>query len=490
MTNIMKYINLGEGKWRQEWISKQDLIEYLRCEFRVYLWLSKGIPIEELKETILLQRLIEKGMKYEADVVQDIQPLEIQTKESIEPLKKESRIIQVPKIFRNHDLGIQGIPDLINTENGEFLPIEIKSHKEVYDTDELELAFYWLLLNPLRSKRATPRGYIVLNNDEIVEVKITKNHLQKVEDLLVDIRYLKNRGSQPRLTQECKLCKIEKECREEVINSGGLTAIYNISYTREQQFHEIGIKNMSDLMKIDEEQINSKLISRFRNTPGVAELFRMKCHASSIGDRKPVLFGNEDELNKLVLSSLLILDLEYDPEGIIWLIGLCIKDSSGVRYKQYFAENGKLEEEEKLLDSLVNIKNKYTNHLLITYSGASADLPQLEKSCKRHKIYPRIYNMIVKNHIDLYQLLIHNLRFPIASMGLPDMEEYLNLQRKSYITSGLEALMLYDRYLRTKSENTKKELRNELCTYNKDDIASTLSIIKSIPQFLTEAIRV
>lgn len=486
----MKYINLGKGKWRKQWISKQDLIEYLRCEFRVYLCLSKGIPIEELKETILLQRLIEKGMNYEADVVQDILPLEIQKKESMEPLKKESRIIQVPKMFRNHDLGIQGIPDLINTENGEFLPIEIKSHKEVYDTDELELAFYWLLLSPLRSKKSKPRGYIVLNNDQIVEVKMTKDHLLAVEDLLDDIRDLKNRGSRPRITQECKLCKIEKECREEVINSGGLTAIYNISYIREQQFHEIGIQNMSDLMKIDESQINCKLVSKFGNTPGVAELSRMKCHASSIGYRKPILLGNEDELNRLVMSPILILDLEYDPEGIIWLIGLCIKDSSGVRYKQYFAENAKFEDEKKLLDSLANIRNKYIDHLFITYSGASADLPQLEKSCRRHRIYPRIYNLIAKNHIDLYQRLIHNLRFPIASMGLRDMEEYLNLPRKSDIKSGLEALMFYDTYLRTKNENKKKELRNELCTYNKDDIASTLSIIKSIPQFLTEAIRV
>lgn len=70
------------------------------------------------------------------------------------------------------------------------------------------------------------------------------------------------------------------------------------------------------------------------------------------------------------------------------------------------------------------------------------------------------------------------------------MEEYLNIERKSAITGGLEALMLYDRYLRTKKENVKKELRNELCTYNKDDVASTLSIIKNIPQFLTESIGV
>jgi len=485
----MKYIDLGKGKWHSEWVSKQDLVEYLRCQFRVYLSLSKGIPIEELKETVLLQRLMEKGLQHEAGVVQEIRPLEVQTRESIEPLKKESITIQVPTLFRNHDLGIQGIPDLINTENGQFLPIEIKSHKEVYDTDEVELAFYWLLLEPLRTKRTTPRGYIVLNSDETVEVKITRDRLEEVEDLLDDIRDLKNRGCRPRLTQECKLCKIERECREEVINSGGLTAIYNISYRREQQFREIGVRNMSDLMGIDEEQTNSELVSRFGNTPGVAELFRMKCHASSIGHRKPVLFGDEDELSRLVSSPMLILDLEYDPEGIIWLIGLCIKDSGGVSYKQYFAEGGKLEDERKLLDSLASVRKKYPRHLLVTYCGTSADLPQLENSCVRHRTFPRMYNTLASNHTDLYRALTHNLRFPMASMALSDMEEYLNLPRKSYIASGLEALMLYERYLRTRNENTKRELRNELCTYNKDDVASTLSIVKSIPLFLRDAIR-
>lgn len=486
----MNYINLGKGKWHGEWLSKQDLIEYLRCEYRVYLSRSKGIPISEMKETILLQRLLEKGLEYEDGVVQNIQPIKVQNRESIEPLRKESMVIQVRQIFRNHDLGIQGIPDLINTEKGKFLPIEIKDHKEVYPTDELELAFYWLLLNPLRNKHAKARGYIVLNNDEIVEINITDDHLLEVEDLLDDIRDLDNRGSQPRLTQECKLCKIEKECREVVINSGGLTAIYNVSYGREHQFHEIGIKNMSDLMQIDEESTNNKLVSHFGNTPGTAELFRMKCHAHSIGNRKPVLFGKEDIFTALLSLPLLILDLEYDSESLIWLVGLCIKTNGKINYKQFFAEKANLDEERKLLDSLENIKRKYPEHLLVTYSGNSADLPQLKKASKRHEIYPHIYDLITKNHIDLYQLLTSNFRFPIASMRLSDMEEYLNIKRKSRIGSGLEALIIYNSYLRTNKDNKKKELRGALCEYNKDDVVSVLSIIENIPKLLRESVRI
>ena len=85
----MNYINLGDRKWRGKWISKQDLVEYLRCKYRGYLSLSKGITISDMKETVLMQELLNRGLEYESKVVRDIQPQEAHTKESIEPLGRE-----------------------------------------------------------------------------------------------------------------------------------------------------------------------------------------------------------------------------------------------------------------------------------------------------------------------------------------------------------------------------------------------------------------
>lgn len=101
-----EYINLGTGRWRGRWISKQDLVEYLRCKYRVFLSFLTGIPILDMKETALLQLMLEKGLEFESGVVQDVKPREVQSKEAIEPLAKESLIIQSPRIFRNHELGM------------------------------------------------------------------------------------------------------------------------------------------------------------------------------------------------------------------------------------------------------------------------------------------------------------------------------------------------------------------------------------------------
>lgn len=478
------YINLGEGKWRGRWISKQYLVEYIRCEYRVYLSFTKDIPISEMKETYLLQNILVKGLELESEVVQNIKPIEIETKESIEPLKKQSLIIQVPKIFRNHDLGIQGIPDLIDTHNGGFIPIEIKDHKEVTYTDELELAFYWLLLNPLRKKRVKPRGYIVLSNDEVAEVKITDDHFLDVESILDELRKLIKTGAKPSLSQECKLCKMAKDCRQEVVQSGGLTIIYNISYRREKQFQAIGVHNISELMRVDEDWLNSELIYRFGNTPGFKEIFRMKCHAFSLSSSKPVFYGDENVFKSLLSSPLLVLDLEYDPVSFIWLIGLCIKTGNRKTYKQYFAEKANRVEEKRLLGSLLEIKLKFPDYLLVTYGGIWADIPQLEKACIRNNFPDDFISKITENHLDLYYLLQNNFRFPMPSLGLDDIEEYLDIEKNCRISNGLEALAEYNRFLRTKDN----ELKQELLDYNKGDIISTLSIINKVPKLIADSL--
>lgn len=483
---VGKYIDLGTGKWRRKWISKQDLVEYLRCKYRVFLSFSTGIPIPDMKETALLQLMLEKGLEFESGVVQDLQPQEVHTKEAIEPLVKKSLIVQSPKIFRNHELGIQGIPDLINTDKGKFIPIEIKNHKEVTDTDELELAFYWLLLDPLRKKKNKPKGYIILNTAEVVEVNLKKEHLWDVEFYLDDLRKLLKTEVEPVLSYECKQCKLSKDCRKKVVTSGGLSSIYNISYAREKQFKDIGIGNISKLMRVDEEEVNSKLIAQFGNTPGVDEIFRMKCHAFSISSGKPFFFGDKQQARNIASSPFLVLDLEYDVEHLIWLVGVAIRTGNNTTYQQYFAEKSNLDEERRILRSLINIIEKRRSYLVFTYSGISADIPQLRTAWLRQGLPDRLLSHLIEMHVDACQFLQKNFRFPMKSLGLDGMEEYLEIQRRSGISSGLEALAFYERYLRTKDSAVKQQLLD----YNREDIESTLNIIDKIPALVTESLTI
>jgi predicted RecB family nuclease len=439
----------------------------------------------DMKETALLQLILEKGLEFESEVVQDVRPQEVQSREEIEPIAKKSVLIQVPKIFRNHELGIQGIPDLINTDRGKLLPIEIKNHKAVTSMDELELAFYWLLLDPLRKKRVKPRGYIILNNKEIVPVDLTEDHFEQVEFILDGLRQLMETGTEPSLSNECKQCTLKENCRQQVVQSGGLSIIYNISSRRERQFRDIGISSISELIQVDEEQVNAQLISRFGNTPGIDEILRMKCHAFSIRSGKPFFFGDREELKAILSSPLLVLDLEYDPEHLIWLVGLALKTEEQTTYHQFFAEKANLDEEKRILNSLIKLRRKHISNLFITYGGISADLPQLRKAWQRHGFPCDEFSTLVANHVDLYQFLRKSFRFPIESLSLDDTEKYIGIERYSKISNGLEALAEYKRYVRTR-DNT---LKQQLMDYNREDVKSTLSIIDALPKLVDESIK-
>ncbi len=483
---VSRYIDLGTGKWRKRWISKQDLVEYLRCEYRVFVSFSTGIPIPDMKETALLQLMLEKGLEFESGVVEDIQPREIHSREAVEPLAEETLVVQIPRVFRNHRLGIQGIPDLINTEKGKFVPIEIKNHKQVTHTDELELAFYWLLLDPLRKRKTRPKGYIILNTGEVVEVNLTREHLWGVESYLDDIRGLSKTEVEPVLSHECKQCKLSKDCREKVVTSGGLSTIYNVSYVREKQFRDIGVNSISELVQLDEEELNSKLIARFGNTPGVDEIFRMKCHAFSIMSGKPIFFGDKHQARNIAASPFLILDLEYDVERLIWLVGVAIQTGNNITYHQYFAEKSNLDEERHILQALIDIIEKRRSYLVFTYSGISADIPQLRAAWRRQGLPDRPLSNLMGMHVDVCQFVQRNFRFPMKSLGLDAMEEYFGIHRSSGISGGLEAVALYKRYVRTRNDAIKQQLLH----YNREDIDSTLRVVNQIPVLVTESLAI
>ncbi len=113
-------------------------------------------------------------------------------------------------------------------------------------------------------------------------------------------------------------------------------------------------------------------------------------------------------------------------------------------------------------------------------------MPQLRTAWLRQSLPNRELSRLEERHADVCQFLQNNFRFPIKSLGLDGMEEYLGIQRYSGISSGLEALALYKKYLRIKDSTLKQQLLD----YNREDIQSTLNIIDKIPDLVTESLTI
>ncbi len=95
------------------------------------------------------------------------------------------------------------------TADGALEPIEVKSHKQLQRTDELELAFYWLLLEPLRRREVEqPCGHVILRRDgapNSVEVEITPRRLREVRRLIKEVRQAREQGVRMRACG-CRIC--------------------------------------------------------------------------------------------------------------------------------------------------------------------------------------------------------------------------------------------------------------------------------------------
>jgi predicted RecB family nuclease len=480
-------IDLGEKRWQGIWVSKNDIVEFLRCRYRVYLSHVRGIPVAELKDNDAIRAIIEKGIQFESTIISEGQFQEVQLEKDLDEFIHKDLVLHTPMLFRNHELGIQGIPDLINAGKGRLYPVEIKTHRKITEADELELAFYWRLLEPYRKGNPKAKGYLILGAGEMVEINLSKDHLFEICWLADEVRDVKNNGAEPTLSPECKLCTLIEDCKREVSQRGGLSLIHGIAYIREQQLKSMGITNITDLMKVDSAELHERWYATFGNTPGISEINRMQLHALSLVDRKPVFFG-ELESFRCLDRPLIIVDLEYDPGSYIWLVGLYIMDKQHKKIEQYFAERFTPVEEKRIIEELLAILKFNPKHVVITY-GASADMPQLEKAWRRHGFPANGWSDLQKRHVDLYAFMLRNFRFPLSSYSLKDVEGLVGFQRNKERIDGLIALGMYNQYLREKKEPQKSAIKQELLEYNKEDLEGTAFVARQLKPLLGECIR-
>ena len=104
----------------------------------------------DFEDTITEQQalLVEEGIKFQAGVEATAIPLTVKPAELRRLFAQESIHLFGAPVLKNQKLKIKGKPDAIETAKGALLPVEVKSHKDIQRSDELELAFHWMLLVP------------------------------------------------------------------------------------------------------------------------------------------------------------------------------------------------------------------------------------------------------------------------------------------------------------------------------------------------------
>jgi predicted RecB family nuclease len=469
-------------KGKPAWVSKTDLIRYVRCPYSFWLLDTGQINVEDTIDEFQAS-LLRKGVEFQMTVEGAVRPVEIEPDELPTMFETDATLLGVPT-FENPKLRIYGQPDGIKAEGGALIPVEIKAHKGVLATDELELAFYWMVLEPHRTRHdVEPRGVLMLKRDathsETVEVAIKRHRFDEVQRILKDVRYARRYGVQPRICG-CTVCRGLRgdEVLASTLQRKDLTLIFGVGRDYARVLEDMGIATYDDLLACNSQTVVQAMRKRRYYAVTATEVDRWKRHAQVWATGEPACFGPEPCLG----AAFIALDLEYDPIGErIWLIGVCIVSGDDRQYVLLWADDDATERTN--LRRLGKIVANHPELPVVTWAGDSADIPKLKAAAKRLRL--TTLAPLFDRHRDLFVYARDFVRLPTPGLDLKGVTRYFGLARTSAIRDGIGAQSVYMRYLGARSEGPKQKLRDMLVDYSRDDLDGLVGAAQQIRTLAT-----
>jgi predicted RecB family nuclease len=451
-------------------VSKSDVVSYLRCPY-AFGQIDSGALAPQEAIDALGERLIDEGVAFESSVTADVVPLPPEL-DLAAAFLTETRIYGLP-LLRNEALALHGIPDAVDTGGGALIPVEVKSHREVRRTDELELAFYWRLLAPYRTVEAgLPRGRLILRRDDApfeTEVRLTPERFAELDVVVAQVRDARRHGVRPRVCG-CTVCSgpLRDQIAKQTWAGRDLTLLWGIARQIATHLEALGITDFDALDQHDPAQVAADLCAR-RVSVSAAQVKGWIEHARSYRENRAVMFGPPPPIG----SSFIALDLEYDPS--VWLTAVMICDG-GLREHNYFWADNPGEEREALM-GLEAILATYPELPVVTWAGTSADLPHLRYAAQRHGL-GRIYAEVNARHVDLFQHAARTMRIPDPELSLKAVADYFGVPTISEISNGLEAQFVYAQYRSCRDPEERARLQADLIAYNRDDVEATAAMAR------------
>jgi len=456
-------------------VTKTDVTRYIRCPYAFWLLDTGQLRFAESISPVQAG-LIEQGVAFHEQVEAQAEPLDEEEAVDLPSLfgRETLELYGLPPLV-NDTLGLRGVPDGVHTDGGALVPIEMKSHREVHATDMLELAFYWLLLDPYRTRhQSPPRGVVILRRDGgdvAVDVELQPRHFAEVNRLVTEVRQTRRDGVEPRFCS-CWVCS--GPMRDEVLRRAhqghDLTLIWRIGPHIACKLEALGISRYTDLVDCDQVELLAAM--RAGKLSVSAAMVQGWCgHAQSYVRAEAVLFGTPAELP----GSFIALDLEYgalDGGARIWLAGVCVVDGDRRDFLQLWADTPTAER--RNLRRLARIVADHPTLPLVTWGGNGADLPKLRKAGHRLNL-TKVGESIAANHVDLFQHAAGAVRLPVPDLTLGEVAAYFGVAKLSPVANGLDAQMRYEAYSAAQPGPAKKRLRDELLEYNRDDLVGLVA---------------
>ncbi|MBI4370009.1 MAG: TM0106 family RecB-like putative nuclease [Elusimicrobia bacterium] len=367
------------------------------------------------------------------------------------------------------DENIVGVPDLLQKMPGKsklgdyfYVPIEIKSHREVQKRDILQVAAYSLMLEKAQGF-FSKKGGVWLNTGNIAEVDITASLslLQKLRDQMGQVT-AKKFATEPIWCAACVMCPWLANCKKQWKQMDHLSLLPNGGQSTIKKLYLVGIKTVNDLAQADPEQISKKT----KMSEKTAQ--KLWLHAKARTTGKPIVIKKPDFMED---RPILFWDIETHG-SVLFLHGL-ISLFNGKREEQFFFADSPDQEAQIWHDFLDHI-GQYDDAVI--FDWADYERPWAVACWKKYGGNERVYKHLMKNLIDQCRWTQEHFAFPTRSYSIKEIAPVFNFHWQAADAGGMNAEAWYGEWLRDRD----KALKEKILVYNKDDVDAMLVIYEKL----------
>ena len=456
----------------RQWVSKTDVMNYHRCPYAFWLQDCGEVRLDAEAGPIIAE-LLDEGVAFEERIVAGAPHVSVTHDEFTSLLGDDVTLYRLPHL-RNQELRIHGKLDVIETKHGQLIPGEIKLHWRPKLNDKLELAFYWLLLEPFRTVETEPRGVVLVPVDDGFarhELELNSFQLGMARRLIKDVRVARRDGVKPTY-HTCEICLSRPEVQQTLVEKNSLTILSGIKARTAEVLASVGISNLDELLACDPEE-TARLLAGQGLKRGAATIRRWQGHAQSYRQNAPIL----NEGDGITWSDCLVVDFEYESyrKGDVWLIGIGVLKDDDLEIQQFWAED--VDEAALNLRTMMQLVGANPDLPIVTWAGKSAELPQLRRAAERTG-EATLFEEFFKRQIDLRAYTQSRVTLPIPSRDLKTVSSHLGFRWPSDIHGGREAGFLRRKYLRSEDAALRAVLKADLLRYNRADIEALAFIAR------------
>lgn len=460
----------------QKLIKPSDAAVWATCIRRV--WLDKHQEGQvKIEVSDFDQLLRDSGIEHEAAVLAKLrQQYDVHEAHSIEHTR-ELMQQKVPVIYQGRLLdeqqGLIGYPDfLILHESGDYQAVDAKlSHSANKKSIQIQLGIYRQILNnQLPALVFLGDGNTATLGDEVrpqVDKFITAMQELLVTDKQPDVRYSHSK---------CRICPYFEQCTPEFEANEDVSLIYGIHGNSANHLASAGLSTITQLAN-----------SRVEDVPDVPHFKGHKKKHHAILQAKAYQTGEVYQLNDITLpeGTWIHFDIEDNPltptrERHVYLWGLLTAPYSNNDFDYVWTDDESQDYQGWIhfLEKIDRYRAQYSTLIIAHYSNH--ERTTIKKYAERYamKDHATVLWLLGNDSplFDMQKPVTDNLILPLQGYGLKDIckhKDLVNFQWQDKDSGSQWSVVQFSRFLAATDPQEKLKLKNEILSYNRDDVMAT-----------------